>query len=134
MAVVEPELLETLLPEELIGSIDSSFKRAGEDTEEKSGFSYDVLVKQNWYDIGWRFLLTLLITFFIMMLISTRIRKKFSRGRCYQVAISVLIFFVILLILGNRFLKNLSVFVLGAIIITSILTVFIFLIYDVSHC
>lgn len=134
MAIVEPELLGDILPEELAGSLDAGYKRAGKEAEETSGFSYDALMRQNWYDILWRVGLTLVLTIFLMLLISPWIQKKFKRGRCYRVAIFVIIFFVTLLILGNHFLRSLSVFVLGAIVITSILTVFIFLIYDVSHC
>ena len=134
MAVVEPELLEDILPQELVGGLDAGYKRASEETEEQSGFSYDALRRQNWHDILWRVGLTLILTVLLMLLISPWIQKKFKRGRCYQVATFFLIFFVTLFILGNHFLKNLSVFILGAIVITSILTVFIFLIYDLSHC
>lgn len=117
---------ERFLPSEFDIGMENQDEKA-----ESRGFSYDSLAAQRWVDIWWRLLLAFLLA--AALAIAVR-RTNLGRRRCYVAATFILSFLVLLLIFGNKFLKNVSVFFLGAILLTSVVTIFIFLMYDLVHC
>jgi len=92
--------------------------------------TYSQLKELHWSSILLKLILTLLIVFLLMMLSW----PLFKHSRCRIAAVFILLFFVTLLVIGDEFLKDVSIFFLSAILLTSILTVFIFFVYDLSGC
>jgi phosphate starvation-inducible membrane PsiE len=90
-------------------------------------FNYDVLKKENWSTIGGIIFICLLIGFMVALVITKIFRLNFTFNLC----IIIIITSIMMIILGDKFLKNAGVFILAGAIMTMILTVFIFLMNDI---
>lgn len=95
-----------------------------------SSLSYDSLYKLNWKNV----MTILLITLFLTIIILITINTFKPLNKCSKVFWFLIIYLIVLLILGDRFLRNLSVLVLETIILTAILTITAFYIFDASKC
>lgn len=98
--------------------------------EDSSSISYDSLRKLDWQKI----LTMLIITLFLTIIILAIVNIVKPLDRCSKVFWFLVTYLIVLLVVGDRFLRNLSVLVLEAIILTTILTITAFFIFNASKC
>lgn len=91
---------------------------------------YTELAKKEWKPIIFCFIISLIISLLFIYLLSHIWKIK----KCYLVALFLFVFFLILLIIGDKFIKNLATFVLSTSILAMILTIFAFIAADLANC
>lgn len=91
---------------------------------------YAHLSKKEWNKIVLVLIICAIIALFTLFILRTI--TKFSR--CYLTGIFIVVFFISMLILGDEFMKNVAIVTLAGIILTIILSVFVFLTYDIFAC
>lgn len=89
-------------------------------------FSYDVLARENWSSIGGILFICLLIGFIIAIVLSNIFRLSLTFTLCIIVIMSA----IMMILLGDNFVRNAGVFILSGVLITMILTLFIFFMND----
>lgn len=96
-------------------------------TFSNSTFSYETLSKENWTSAGNILFICLIIGFMVAIIITRFCNLNFTFLLCTVIVITS----VMMIIIGDRFLKNAGVFILAAILTTMLLTLFIFFVNDV---
>jgi hypothetical protein len=120
-----PLFPEVEMPQEILG-----LAKNEEKLPKFGSVTYQQLKNLHWNSI----LVDLFLTLVIVLLLMFLTWPLFKHTKCRIVAVFILLFFFVLLFVGDEFLKNLSIFFLLAILLTSVLTVFIFFVYDLTLC
>jgi|SRR6516162_9802936 hypothetical protein len=92
--------------------------------------SYTELSKKDWRKI----IMYCLIAGIISLLFIYILSLVWKIQKCYNVGLFLVSFFIILLIIGDEFIKNISTFIIGTSLLAIILTIFIFIGADLANC
>ena len=120
------EVIELLSAEPLIAAGANATIAADERMNGEFKLNHKTLARQNWWFIGKMTLIGIVVGLVIYLIIYYFWKKSVA----YAVACCVLGVLVVWFLTGNVFLRDLSLFVAGTILLTIILTFFIFIVYD----
>ena len=122
---IETQALNTALslPDREIGS--GSIEKGG--TLSNSTFSYETLSRENWSSAANILFICLIIGFIVSIIITKFLNYNFTFNLCVLIIITS----VMMIILGDKFTKNVGVFIISASLITMLLTLFIFFVTDI---
>ena len=76
----------------------------------------------------------IIISLLIATLTTLFVVTTLKRGLCYGFAVFIAIFLIMLIVFGTRYLRNLSFFIIVAIFVVVIVTVFAFVTYKALGC
>lgn len=103
-----------------------------DDVKHNENFSlnYHDLKDKDWKE----FFRTVLIATIVGAIVVIILKKTTILTKCYLTGTFMIVFFTTMLLFGKPFSKNVAILGLTSIILTIILSVFVFLTYDVFAC
>lgn len=120
------EIVEFISEEPLIAAGASATIAADQKAEGEFRLNYASLAKQNWWFIGKVTLIGIIIGLIIYIILYYFGKKSFAYGAAACIVAVLVVWFFS----GNVSLRDLALFVGGTIVLTIILTFFIFIVYD----